>query len=54
MRDTTEVREQDYKGCRIQVTVVGNATQWNWKGQITFPEGRIYPVPASISSTAEQ
>ncbi len=43
MRDTTEVREQDYKGCRIQVTVVGNATQWNWKGQITFPEGRIDP-----------
>ena len=43
MRDTTEVREQDYKGCKIQVTVVGNSTQWNWKGQITFPGGRLDP-----------
>jgi len=43
MRDTTEVREQDYKVCKIQVTVVGNSTKWNWKGQITFPEGRVDP-----------
>ena len=43
MRDTTEVREQDYKGCKVQVTVVGNSTKWNWKVQITFPEGLIEP-----------
>jgi hypothetical protein len=45
MKDTKEVREQDFKGCKIQVTVHGISTQWNWKVQITFPEGRISNDP---------
>ncbi len=43
MKDMKEVREQNYKECKIQVTVDGVSTQWNWKGQITFPEGQIDP-----------
>lgn len=53
-----EVREQEYQGCTIQVTVDGFATQWNWTGKITFPEGQIdhyiapYPPPP-LSNTKD-
>jgi hypothetical protein len=36
-----EAREREHQGCKIRVTVDGFATQWNWKGKITFPDGQI-------------